>query len=89
MAKEKLCRMLLEAVAGAVHSRKPATVAKEKLRNTHVEMMIVAALALGRLRFVLSTAEVAATTQTTTAETTGTNAANQEQRLKLKEKAFE
>lgn len=54
-----------------------------KASKTHVEMMIVATF--GRRRwFVLSTAEVAATTQTTTAETTGRNAANQEQRLKLK-----
>lgn len=52
-----------------------------KKASTHVQMMIIAAL--GRRRwFVLSTAEVAATTQTTTAETTGTDAANQEQRLK-------
>lgn len=55
---------------------------KGKASKTHVEMMIIATLGW-RSWFVLSTAEVAATTQTTTAETTGTNAANQEQRLKL------
>lgn len=84
---EKLCRMLLEAVAGDSLFSASHRVEGKALR-THVEMMIVAAF--GRRRwFVLSTAEVAATTQTTTAETTGTNAANQEQRLKLREKAVQ